>query len=162
MVKSPQDFAAGLFLIAVAAVAWLVVLPLPFSQPDGVGSGMLPKAVSILLGALGIAILAGSFMSEGDRLTRWSFREIALVLGAIVVFALTIRGFDLPALGITIPALGLAVAGPATILISAQADRSTRFVESLVFALVLTFACIVLFRLMLRLPIPVFPPLLGY
>ncbi len=162
MVKSPQDFAAGLLLLAIAVIAWLVVLPLPFSAPGGVGSGMLPKSVSALLGGLGIAIIVGSLTTAGEQLTRWSFREIALVLGAIVVFALTIRGFALPALGLTIPALGLAVAGPLTIMIAAQADRSTRFVEALIFALVLTTACIVLFRLMLRLPIPVFPPLLGY
>lgn len=162
MVKSPQDFAAGLLMIAIAVVSWLVVLPLPFTAPGGVGSGMLPKAVSALLGFLGVAIVATSLTSDGERLTRWSLREIALVLGAIMVFALTIRGFALPALGVTIPALGLAVAGPLTILIAAQADRSTRFVEAFIFAVVLTTACIVLFRLMLRLPIPVFPPLLGY
>lgn len=162
MVKSPQDFAAGLLLLAIAVIAWLVVLPLPFNAPGGVGSGMLPKSVAALLGGLGIAIIVSSLMSEGEQLTRWSFREIALVLGGIVMFALTIRGFALPALGLTIPALGLAVAGPLTILIAAQADRSTRFVEALIFALVLTAACIVLFRLLLRLPIPVFPPLLGY
>ncbi len=162
MVKSPQDFAAGLLMIAIAIVAWLMVLPLPFTAPAGVGSGMLPKAVSVLLGGLGVAIVATSLTSNGERLTRWSLREIALVLGAIMVFALTIRGFAMPAIGVTVPALGLAVAGPLTILIAAQADRSTRFVEAFIFAIVLTTACIVLFRLMLRLPIPVFPPLLGY
>ncbi len=162
MVKSPQDFAAGLFVIAIAAVAWLVVLPLPFTQTGGVGSGMLPKAVATILAGLGAVIIVGSLLSEGERLTRWSFRNIALVLGAIMVFALTIRGFNLPLLGLTVPALGLAVAGPATILIAGQADRSTRLVESLLFGVLLTAACIVLFRLMLRLPIPVFPPLLGY
>lgn len=162
MVKSPQDFAAGLLMIAIAVVSWLVVLPLPFTAPGGVGSGMLPKAVSALLGVLGVAIVATSLTSQGERLTRWNLREIALVLGGIMVFALTIRGFALPAIGVTIPALGLAVAGPLTIMIAAQADPSTRFVEALIFAVVLTTMCIVLFRLMLRLPIPVFPPLLGY
>lgn len=162
MVKSPQDFAAGLFLIAIAVISWLSVLPLPFSQPGGVGSGMLPKSVAILLLILGVVVLVGSLVWEGERLARWSPREIALVLGAVMVFALTIRGFAMPAIGLTVPALGLAVAGPLTILIAAQADRSTRFVEALVFAIVLSAACITLFRLMLRLPIPVFPPLLGY
>lgn len=162
MVKSPQDFAAGLLMIAIAVVTWLMVLPLPFTAPGGVGSGMLPKAVAVLLGALGLGIVVMSLIYDGEQLTRWALREIALVLGAVVVFALTIRGFKLPAIGVTIPALGLAVAGPLTILIAAQADRSTRFFEALVFAIVLTSACILLFRVLLRLPIPVFPPLLGY
>jgi len=162
MVKSPQDFAAGVFLLAVAAIAFLSAGPLPFSGTGGVGSGMLPKAMAALLGFLGLVITVGSFVWHGEQLSAWSLREIALVLGAIIVFAITIRGTTLPLLGITIPALGLVVAGPLTVLVAAQADRGTRFLEALIFAVVLTALCIILFRLMLRLPIPVFPPLLGY
>lgn len=162
MVRSPQDFAAALFLLAIAAVAWLTTLELPFSQVGGVGSGMLPKATAVMLAGLGALLLIGSLTTQGEALSRWSIREAALVLGGVMLFALTIRGFSLPALGFNVPALGLAVAGPLTILVAAQADRSTKFVEALIFAAVLTLACIVLFRFVLRLPIPVFPPLLGY
>ncbi len=162
MVKSPQDLAAGLFLVAVAALAWLAAIPLPFNQTGGVGSGMLPKSAAVILGGLGTAIAIGACLSGGERLTRWSLREMAFVLGAILVFALTIRGFALPIAGWAIPPLGLAVAGPATILIAGLADRSTKFREALIFAVALSVACIGLFRYLLQLPIPVFPPLLGY
>jgi Tripartite tricarboxylate transporter TctB family len=161
MVKSPQDCAAGLLLIVIAVLAFLSAWPLPFQQGGGIGSGMLPKATAILLGGLGALVTFGALVTNGPNLTRWSLRETGLILGGVMLFALTIRGFALP-FGITIPALGLAVAGPLSILVTAQADRSTRFGEALVFAVLLTFACIVLFRLLLRLPIPVFPPLLGY
>jgi Tripartite tricarboxylate transporter TctB family len=162
MVKSPQDFVAGLVLIAIGAIAWFAVASLPFTMPDGVGSGMLPKSTAIILVVLGLMVSFGALVTEGEQLTRWGLREIALVLGGVVLFALTIRGFALPIAGITVPALGLAVAGPLLMITAAQADRSTRFVESIIFALSLTLACILLFRFLLRLPIPVFPPLLGY
>ncbi|PPD29893.1 MAG: tripartite tricarboxylate transporter TctB [Hyphomicrobium sp.] len=162
MVKSPQDFAAGLVLIAIASIAWISTLGLPFSQVGGVGSGMLPKSTALILGALGLLIVVGSLMSEGPPLERWSVREAAMVLGGVLAFALTIRGTPLPALGFNIPALGLAVAGPLAVLIAAQADRSTRLIEVVIFAVVLTALCIILFRFLLGLPIPVFPPLLGY
>lgn len=162
MVKSPQDLAAGLVLIAIGSLAFFVTLPLPFSVPGGVGSGMLPKVAATILASLGALIVIGSFLADGERLTPWSLREIALVLGGVAAFALTIRGFALPAIGVTIPALGLAVAGPLVILIAAQADRSTRLLEAIAFAFGLTAVCILLFRFILRLPIPVFPPLLGY
>ncbi|MDX2259438.1 MAG: tripartite tricarboxylate transporter TctB family protein [Hyphomicrobiaceae bacterium] len=162
MVRSPQDFAAGLFVIAIAILAWMLTLPLPFDAVGGVGSGMLPKATAAILAALGAAIIAMSMFTDGERLTAWHLREMALVLGAVIVFALTIRGFALPQFGLTIPPLGLAVAGPATILIASLADRETKFGESIVFAVLLTAGCIVLFRYVLSLSIPVFPPVLGY
>lgn len=162
MVKSPQDFAAGLLLIAIAAFAWISTLGLPYSQVGGVGSGMLPKSTALILGGLGLLVFVGSLISAGPALERWSLREAGFVLGGVMAFALTIRGTPLPALGFDIPPLGLAVAGPLAILLSAQADRSTRITELLIFAVVMTALCIGLFRLLLGLPIPVFPPLLGY
>lgn len=162
MVKSPQDLVAGLVLIAIAAIAWLATTQLPFTMPDGVGSGMLPKSTAAILGVLGLIVAVSAFLTNGEQLSRWSLREIALVLGGVLLFALTIRGFTLPIAGITVPALGLAVAGPLLMITAAQADRSTRVGESILFAFGLTFACILLFRFALRLPIPVFPPLLGY
>jgi hypothetical protein len=99
--------------------------------------------------------------TRGEALTSWSIREPALVPGGVMLFALTICGFSLPGVGINVPALGLAVAGPLTNLVPAPADRSTKFMEALVFLVVLTLICIVLFRFAWRLPIPVCPPLLG-
>jgi CHASE2 domain-containing sensor protein len=72
------------------------------------------------------------------------------VLGAVMVFATTVRTF------------GLAVAGPLAIIISSLADRQTRPIEVLLFAIGLTAICIGLFKYLLRLPIPLAPFYLGY
>ena len=66
----------------------------------------------------------------------------------MLVFAATIRPW------------GLIVAGPLAIIVSSLADKETRPIEIVLFAAVMTAACIGLFKILLRLPIPVFPP--GY
>jgi putative tricarboxylic transport membrane protein len=71
------------------------------------------------------------------------------VFGAVLVFALTVRGW------------GLAVAGPLAVILSAFADRSTRLVEIVPFAAVMTVFSALLFKWLLGLPIPLLPLLLG-
>lgn len=150
MVRAPQELAAGLFLIAIAAIALWQGADLAAGTLGQMGPGMLPRAVAAIILMLGIVLIADGFMEKGARLERWRLRGPLFILGAALVFGLAIR-----------PA-GLAVAGPLAIILSAQADRGTRLVETVIFAVVLTAFCIGLFKLALGLPIPVAPWLMGY
>ncbi len=158
--KSPENLAAGLLLLALGAAGLFGTLGLSagtLAEPD---AGMLPRIVSVLVSVSGFALIAMSFLVRGPRLERWSLRGLLFVLGAAVAFGLTIRGFDLRLF--KIPALGLVVAGPFAITFAALADPETRWREIIVFAVGLTALCIVMFRLILRLPIPIAPWLVGY
>ena len=90
-----------------------------------------------------LALVAGALLAPGSRLERWSLRGPIFVLGAIVLFGLTIR------------TLGLAVAGPLSVVVGSFASPEARLKETLAFAVVLTALCIGLFKYLLRLPIPV-------
>jgi putative tricarboxylic transport membrane protein len=115
------------------------------------GPGTLPKGLAALLGVL-VAILAGSALLEknAETIKRWSIRAPVLILGALIVFGLTVRP------------LGLVVAGPLAIVIGAFASDEVRWRETLVFGAVMTAFCIGLFKFALGLPIPLAPWLLGY
>jgi hypothetical protein len=117
---------------------------------SGVGSGLLPKAVAIGTGAFGIYLCLVGSLGSGERVDRFSLRGIVFVLGGIFAFAATVRPF------------GLLVAGPLSMLISSMADPDTRPMEILIFTASLTAGCYLLFKVVLHLPIPVLPPLLGY
>lgn len=145
LVKAPQDFAGGLFLIALAAVGIFGTLNLNFHTSTGVGPGMMPRATAFIVAGLGLTMIVLSFTTQGERLTRWSIRGMIFVLGSALVFAWTVRP------------LGLVVAGPLAVIISAFADKSTKWLEVIIFALVMTFACIALFSWGLKLPIPIWP-----
>jgi putative tricarboxylic transport membrane protein len=149
-IKSPQDFVGGLVLIAIAAFALWQSNDLPVGSLGAMGPGMLPRSLAVLLGALGAVLAVSALLQAGEGLHRWSPRAMLFVFGAVVAFGLTVRP------------LGLAVAGPLAVFISGFASEETRWVETIVFGLVMTAFCIGLFKYALGLPIPLAPWLLGY
>jgi len=145
LVKAPQDMAAGIFLLVIAAFGFIGAWKLSMGQASGVGPGMMPKMVALLVAAFGIFLIVQSFLVRGEQLERWSIRGIVFILGSLLVFAATVR------------TLGLAFAGPLAVIMSAYAERDVRLRETIIFAVLLTAACVLLFKFVLRLPIPIVP-----
>ncbi len=111
---------------------------------------MLPRALAVLLGILGVVLLAGAFIGQGAVMDGWKWRGPFFVLGAAVTFALVIRP------------LGLTAAVPAAMIIAAFASDESSWRETLVFAVAMTIGCLLLFKTLLGLPIPVAPWLIDY
>jgi putative tricarboxylic transport membrane protein len=145
-----QDFIGGLVVIAVAAFAFWQGADLSIGTLGGMGPGMLPRGLAVLLGLLGVLLAAEAVMEGGAALDRWSLRGPVFVLGAVVAFGATVRP------------LGLIIAGPLAIVISAFASEEVRWGETLVSGTLMTAFCIGLFKFALGLPIPLAPWLLGY
>jgi len=141
-IRSPIDFAGGLFLLAIAAFGYAGAFALPFGQLSGIGSGLLPKVVAVLVAAFGAVLVVQSLMITGDRLEQWSIRAPLYVLASVLVFAATVRS------------LGLIVAGPLCFIAAAFADRDSRPLEAMIAAVVATLVCGFLFKELLGLPIP--------
>jgi hypothetical protein len=142
-VRAPQDVAAGLFLALVGAIALWLSRDLPLGTLRAMGAGMLPRSLAVMVGIAGLVLVATAFVSDGEKLERWHLRGPILILGSVAVFALTIR------------TLGLAFAGPLSMLCASFASDEARWKEALVFAVCMTAFCIVLFKVLLGLPIPV-------
>ncbi len=166
LLKSPLDFAGGIFLIALAALGFAGGFNLAFGTLSGIGSGLMPKVVAALVGVFGILLLLQSLVWDGDGLERWHLRGPVFVLGAVLIFAVFIRGSTLslggfgglPLLGsLKVPPLGLIVAGPLAVMFSSFAAKDTRPVEVVVFSIVMTLLCGLLFKELLSLPIPFDP-----
>jgi hypothetical protein len=142
-IRAPQDFAAGLSLVALALFALWAGADLDQGRLGAMGPGMLPRAVAVLVGLVGVVLVVASCLAEGGALEGWSLRGPFFVCLGILAFAFTIR------------LVGLAVAGPLVALISGAASPETRIGEILVFAAVITAFCVGLFKYVLNLPIPV-------
>ncbi len=146
----PRDVVAGVCLIIVAAIGYFGTWSLGFSEGPGPGPGLVPKGVSLLLAAMGVLVTALGWLGNADGIGAVAWRGPVFVLGSVMVFAAAIRP------------LGLAIAGPLAVVIAALADRDSRPMEVVIFAVVMTALCVLLFKYALRLPIPLAPVLLGY
>ena len=87
-----------------------------------------------------------------------------LFLMAVAAFAYW-QGFDLPrgslrAMGLLIRSCGLMVAGPASMIFAMLASDEFEWKEATIFSIAMTIICILLFKTLLRLPIPVIGTLL--
>ena len=163
VIKSQLDLGGGLFLLGIAALGLTGGFDLPTGTLSGIGSGLVPRVVSVLVAAFGVLLIVHSLLFEGDRLERWHLRGPVFVLGAVILFALIIRGstlhiggiFGIPVLAtIHLPALGLIIAGPLAVMVSALATSETRPKEVAIFAVVMTMLSGLLFKEVLNLPIP--------
>jgi hypothetical protein len=145
LVKSPQDFGAGLFLIALAAVGYFAGFGLSAGTLNAIGPGLVPKAVAVMLAGFGVFLIVQALVVKGELLERWSIRQPFFVLGSVILFALTIRHF------------GLVVAGPLAMIFSSFAEPGTKLSHIVIYSLAMTVFCILLFKIVLGLPIPILP-----
>jgi putative tricarboxylic transport membrane protein len=142
-VRASKDALAGASLVFLGAFALWAGWGLPQGTLRAVGPGAMPRAVALIVLAMGAVLTVAALVKGGEPLGRWPLRGPLFVSLAIVAFSLTIR------------TVGLAVAGPVVVIVSGAASAETRPIELLVFAAVMTAFCVGLFRFALGLPIPV-------
>jgi hypothetical protein len=158
-IRSPQDMGAGIFMILLGLLAFVLGYELPLGTLRSMGPGMLPKSFAVICMGLGFLMCLNAFRWDGPALEGWSTKGVLLVLGGACLFGMAIRGFDVGP--ISVPSLGLLVAGPLVVLVSGLAADDMKWKEILIFAGSMTVACAILFKYLLGLPIPLAPWLLG-
>jgi putative tricarboxylic transport membrane protein len=144
-IRNPQDFYAGLVLMAVAAFAIWAASDLPGMRGFAFGPGTAPRLFAGLLFAFGAVIALIGLVTDGPALERYAFRGPFWITLSTLVFAMLIR-----------PA-GLIIASFVSIMLSAAGSREVRWLESLVVAVGLTIFCVVLFPYLLNLPFQLWP-----
>jgi putative tricarboxylic transport membrane protein len=145
-IKNPQDFYGGLVVLAVAAIAWWATRELPGQQGFAFGPGTAPRLFIILLGLNALGIMIHGLLVPGPHVGHYHLRGPLFITAAVLVFAATIRP------------LGLVTASFATIMVGAAATPEVRWLETLIWAVVLTAFCAFLFPHVLNLPMQLWPP----
>jgi len=140
-----QDLLFGLFLIIVAGIALVATRNLSGGNAADMGPGYMPRAIAIALLAFGLWFgirgISRPFLGIAPVLAR----PLLAITASVAVFALTASRF------------GLALSSFAAILIASLATREARPVESILFALALSAAAVLLFVKVLALPVPIWP-----
>jgi putative tricarboxylic transport membrane protein len=145
LIKSPTDMMAGIFLVAFGLFCLWASSNLNLGRGANLGPGSFPRGLSLMIMAVGAIIIVQALTVVGPKLEAWSIRGPIFVLGAVVLFAIAVRP------------LGLVIAGPLCLFFAAFASREIRWVENIIFATLMTAGCILLFKVALKLPIPVAP-----
>jgi hypothetical protein len=140
-----KDALSGLLFLAASLVSGALSLGLPIGDRIRMGPGYIPLALSIILGGLGIVVLARGLLNNAAPVTGWHARPVSFVVASALVF------------GLTIERTGLLLSVFLTVLTAAAAFPERRRLEALGLAMGLSIFSALLFVTLLRLPIQLLP-----
>lgn len=148
-IRSPKDFWAGIMFLAISMATVLIAQDYAMGTAGRMGPGFFPSILGWVLAAIGAITLIASFTTKGEPLEPLAYKDMVLILGAVLLFAFLVRG------------AGLVCAIPALILVSAFGSTRFRWKPALALAVGATVFCVLLFVKALGLPIPIVGPWLG-
>lgn len=136
-----KDLWSGLMLIVIGGGALFIARNYQFGSSLRMGPGYFPTVLGALLVLFGLYFVGQGLRSNAEKLEgTWSLRALIILPLSLVLFGLLIdrAGF--------IPAMLALIIGSAT------ASTQFRLVEVLLFSVILTFSCVVVFIWLLGLP----------
>jgi hypothetical protein len=143
--RRSKDFWSGIIFLSFAAVAVLAARGYSMGTAGRMGPGYFPMALGIVLGLLGLLILARSVVLGNGGVSALKLRPLIVLTAAVCLF------------GLAIERLGLVVTLVAVIALSAAASRESRPLEVAALAAALTAFSVGIFVYALRLPLAVWP-----
>jgi hypothetical protein len=147
-VKSPRDFCSGLLYIAIGGGALFIALrDYTIGTAAHMGPGYFPAFLSSLLIIFGILSVVRALAITGPAMERFAWRQLAIIVGAVVLFAFLIER------------LGLVLTLPIFVIVCATASSKFRFEWRAALGVVgLTVFCVLVFVEALRMQLPLFGP----
>jgi hypothetical protein len=150
-IKSPRDFWAGLMFIGFGLffALWAIV-NYQMGSALRMGPAYFPALLGGLLVVLGIAVFAQSLVIEGQKVARFHFRPLLLVLVASILF------------GYVMKPLGLVLAIVLLVVVSALGGHEFKWREVIFLCIFQVVFSVLVFVKGLSLPFPLWPEFLGY
>lgn len=159
-IKNQKDFFSGVMFMGVgSAFAWRAS-QYHVGDAAQMGPGYFPLLLGVLLTFFGAIITFKALVVESEdrgRMGAWAWRPLFFILAANGVFGLLLAG--LPSLHL--PAMGLVVAVFALTFLASLAGDALRWREVAILACVLAATSYLVFVVLLKLPLPVWPAFVG-
>lgn len=149
MIRSAKDFWSGLIYIFFGLSAIVIARDYGMGTALKMGAAYFPTILGGLLILIGAISVIRSFVIRGAPVGAIALKGLVMVVGATLIFGLTVRG------------AGLAVAIPILIVLSAAASSRFRWKPTLLMAVGLTLFCVLVFLKGLGIPLPVVGPWFG-
>lgn len=149
LVRHPKDFWAGVLFIVMGGAGLVIALGYAMGSAGRMGPGYFPRWLGGILAGLGVLLVLRSFRLQGEPLSFPTLQPVIVVLGAVLVF------------GLTVVKLGLVVATVLLVVVSSYASHEHRWKESVIAAALLAAFVVAAFKYGLQLQLPVWPAMFG-
>ena len=142
---SPKDVLAGLVFVVIGLGFTVVAITYGIGRANQMGPGSFPLVLGLILTGLG-AFIAARGLADGEEgpIGAVPWRAVVLVVGAVVVFGLTVRS------------LGLAPSTFLAAFMAALASPRTTLPNAVLIAVGLTVVSVIVFVFALSLRLPLF------
>ena len=150
-----------MFIVVGAAFA-IGAREYPMGDGSRMGPGYFPFVLGIILAALGALVAFFSFRSnaeDGDKIGSWAWKPLSYIIAANLVFGVCIGGLKIGSTTI-MPSLGMIVGIYALVLIASRAANEYKLKPTLISATILAVGCYLVFPVLLKLQLPVWPSFL--
>ncbi len=150
-IRNQKDFWAGLLFAAFGLFFSGVGTRYTFGTAARMGPGYFPTVLGIILIILGVVIALGALSpkAEEQRVQKFSWPTILLVLGSVVLF------------GLLLQRAGLVISLAAVVIVSSYASHEFGWKATLVNTVVLIALCMAVFVYALSLQFPLWPTFLA-
>jgi hypothetical protein len=147
--RNARDFFAGCLFLTFGLAFLIFAQDIQLGSARRMGPGYFPLVLSLLLVAIGAAVMVRAFLAAGPGIGDVAGRAMLLVTVAVVLFGLLVRD------------AGLAAATAVLVLVSALASRQVRWLQTVALAVALAAFCVLVFVKGLGLPFPMLGTWLG-
>jgi len=136
-----KDFWSGVMFTAAGIGALIVGGNLAVGTAIRMGPGYVPRMLSYILIALGIAIIVRAVLAPAERVDRFRFRPITLITIGVLAFAFLFER------------AGLAPALVALVFLAALGGQEFKLIETILACITLIALCTVIFKIGLQMNI---------
>ena len=156
IIKDQRDFVAGIMFVAIGVAFAIGATRYSFGTSGRMGPGYFPLVLGLLLAFLGSTVVVKALVHRPeDQIVAdpWPWKPIICILGANILFGILIGG--LPSIGL--PPMGLIVAIIVVTFVASMAGQQWNWRKVTLLALLLVGGSYVVFVMLLRLVLPIFP-----
>ena len=145
-IRNRQNLLFGVFLLFLGAGGILFASDLTMGSAFRMGPGYLPNVLSGAIVLFGLGFVASAFWTDSaEEWGRTAWSGLLFVAGSVVMFALIVKW------------AGLALTIVLSVLLSSLAATDRRWREVVPFSIGLAVACVVIFRTIFNLHLPIWP-----
>ncbi|KRB64203.1 tripartite tricarboxylate transporter TctB family protein [Noviherbaspirillum sp. Root189] len=149
-IRNPQDFWSGVIFLVLGLAAVLIGREYAMGSAGRMGPAYFPSFLGGLLAVIGAISVGRSMFRSGEPIERIAIKNLLIILVAVVLFGLLIRG------------AGLVIAVIVLVMLSGFASQKFRVLPFLTVAVGLAAFSALVFVVGLGLPMPILGSWFGY